>query len=364
MKRAWVILMGFLMGQSSLWATHDPNNPCVPEWGDWQVGQAPSIKIEGNDPDPIGVGESASVSVNITTTSGTKFREDINNCEHREDAPLEIGSQTVSWTASNANPSSGSGTTASFTPISAGESQITFNAEGKTTDPDGTYTDSKTLNLKVVEVQSLTPSEGTEIDDGDGDGDTKSYVVCAQDSGTITVKATPNPSVPEDKLPSSWTMEGGQGSGKLERTVSKTTPDTPTITAKSGTSSKTTKIYVIKVQFSAFDGLCEDTTLPVNVTINPSLPSGLKATLKLTTRVGTGSATFSDGTVSKEITGNTSVTIKGVTASSDIDNIRLFAEIKGNGVRRKRGKETGSVHDTGQMLRTSDTRDEWRGRCG
>jgi len=108
------------------------------------------------------------------------------------------------------------------------------------------YSDS--CRVYVVEVASLLPDEGTEFDDGDADPDTKSFAVCIADTGVVTVTATPNPSVSEGNLPACWTLTGGTGSGKLSRTVDRTTSGITTITCTAGSSSKTTKVYVVEVQ--------------------------------------------------------------------------------------------------------------------
>ena len=108
-------------------------------------------------------------------------------------------------------------------------------------------TSSCAIKIIVVEVASLLPNEGTEIDDGDGNPDTKTFVVCKSDSGAVTVTATPNPGVAEASLPASWTLTGGTGTGKLSRTVDKTIPGTTTITCTAGTTSKTIKIMVVGV---------------------------------------------------------------------------------------------------------------------
>ena len=105
----------------------------------------------------------------------------------------------------------------------------------------------KQKQVTIVAVASLLPDEGTEIDDGDGDPNTTSYAVCIADTGVVTVTATPDPSVSEENLPACWTLTGGTGSGKLSRTVDKTTAGVTTITCSCNTSSKTTKIYVVEV---------------------------------------------------------------------------------------------------------------------
>jgi len=81
----------------------------------------------------------------------------------------------------------------------------------------------KTVTVKVVEVASATVSEGTEIDDGDGNPNTKTFVLC-KGTGNATVTAAANPIMTEAQLANScWTTTGGTGTAKLTRTVSKAT---------------------------------------------------------------------------------------------------------------------------------------------
>ena len=116
------------------------------------------------------------------------------------------------------------------------------------------YDKSDTFNrtVTVVEVASLLPDTGTEFDDGDGDSNTKSFAVCVG-TGVVTVTATPDPNVSEENLPGygytwGWTLEGGTGTSLLSRTVDKTTAGVTTITCTCGSSSKTTKIYVVELK--------------------------------------------------------------------------------------------------------------------
>ena len=125
--------------------------------------------------------------------------------------------------------------------------------------------------VTVVEVASLLPDEGVEIDDGDGDPDTKSFVICIADSGVVTVTATPDPNISEEKLPGygyswGWELTGGDGDSLLFRTVDRTTAGVTTITCTCGSSSKETKIYVVKVDINA--GLSEPNELDPGKYIN------------------------------------------------------------------------------------------------
>lgn len=107
--------------------------------------------------------------------------------------------------------------------------------------------------LKVIEVKSLEPEPdmGEEIDDGDEDPDTRTFVVAAAETGVVTVNATPNPDVADAMLlPDSWTLTGGSGAGKLSRTIDRTTPGIYTLTCTCGTSEKKTKVIVFKAELA------------------------------------------------------------------------------------------------------------------
>jgi hypothetical protein len=113
---------------------------------------------------------------------------------------------------------------------------------------------SDTITVTAIEVASLLPDVGTEIDDGDGNPNTKSFAVCVC-PGVVTVTATPNPGVSEEDLPDCWALAGGIGTSRLTRTVDRTTPAKTILTCTCGSSSKTTRIYVVKVDVDA--GLSE-----------------------------------------------------------------------------------------------------------
>jgi len=72
----------------------------------------------------------------------------------------------------------------------------------------------------VIKVDSIRPDIGQEVDDGDGDDSTKVFVVSVAELSDVTVAATLDPCIAETELPSGWTLNGGQGLGKLQRTVS------------------------------------------------------------------------------------------------------------------------------------------------
>ncbi len=103
--------------------------------------------------------------------------------------------------------------------------------------------------ITVVEVAGLAPDIGVEIDDGDDNPDTRTFVVPVASSGVITVTAIPNPPLPEASLPASWSLTGGTGTGKLQRTVNRTQESELTCTC--GTSSKTLKIIPFTVEVFA-----------------------------------------------------------------------------------------------------------------
>ena len=102
--------------------------------------------------------------------------------------------------------------------------------------------------IHVVEVASLEPSGGEQIDDGDGDSDTNTYVMAVNDGQSLTITATPNPGLPANELPSGWDLKGGVGTDKLTRTIDLSKAETHTLKATCGTSSKTTTIHVVKVE--------------------------------------------------------------------------------------------------------------------
>jgi len=129
--------------------------------------------------------------------------------------------------------------------------------------------------LKVVEVASLEPDEGTEIDDGDSDPDTKLFVVCIvapSPASTLTVTATPNPSVAEADLPDCWTLTGGTGTGKLTRTVDKTTAGETVIACSCGADSeKITTIWVVKGQVNLLSTpACDGEVAEVDLIFTPA----------------------------------------------------------------------------------------------
>jgi len=102
----------------------------------------------------------------------------------------------------------------------------------------------------IVEVEKLEANEGDEWDDEDGSDDTKTVVLKKDPSGDVTVTATPKPIMAEAHLPACWSLTGGTGSGKLMRTVTKTTAAKTSIKAKAGTSKKDLDVVVAKAVFT------------------------------------------------------------------------------------------------------------------
>jgi hypothetical protein len=112
-----------------------------------------------------------------------------------------------------------------------------------------------------VKVESLQPDPGPgieEIDDGDGNPNTKSFLVKIADAGVVTVRAMPNPVVAEGNLPGrdiwgwGWTLTGGIGTSRLTRTVDRTTLGVTTITCVCGSSWKRTTIYVYEAKLKLY----------------------------------------------------------------------------------------------------------------
>lgn len=149
----------------------------------------------------------------------------------------------IEWSAPGGDPSTGSGETFITNWDTPGPKTVT--ATGCSNSMDKQVT--------VVEVASLLPDVGTEIDDGDNDPNTKSFVICLAEPNTpdpnIIVTATPAPNVSEPNLPACWSLSGS-GTSKLERAVDKTTVGATTITCTCNTSSKQTTIYVVKVEIT------------------------------------------------------------------------------------------------------------------
>ena len=97
-----------------------------------------------------------------------------------------------------------------------------------------------------IGVASLSPDDGTEFDDKDGDPNTKSFIVniLEDGEGVVTVTATPNPGMSADDLPSCWSLTGGDVQDKLHTEVDKAICGTTIVTCTARTSYKQITIYV------------------------------------------------------------------------------------------------------------------------
>ncbi|MDI6774005.1 MAG: hypothetical protein QME60_01215 [Verrucomicrobiota bacterium] len=144
-----------------------------------------------------------------------------------------------------------------FPALGPGRYEVTVSA-GVTSSPNGSpVTKSATfppLPLIVLKVESLLPDNiEREVDDGDGNSDTRLFVVdiSATAGDVVTVTATPFPNVAEADLPSCWTLTGGIGVGKLQRTIDRTTPSKTVLKCECGTSGKETTVYVVACRWSA-----------------------------------------------------------------------------------------------------------------
>jgi hypothetical protein len=184
----------------------------------------------------------------------------------------------------------------------SGDRTVTVTVTEASTEPPtcgcGDESDSYSRNIKVVEVASLLPDVGTEFDDGDGNPNTKSFVVCTADAGVVTVTATPNPSVGEQCLPGypygwGWQLEGGSGGSWLFRTVDRTWPGVTTITCTCGSSSKTTKIYVAKGDVHLWRySACDGEQANVDLIVTPTDVKDLVTSVQFTATVPNGVTNF------------------------------------------------------------------------
>ena len=84
---------------------------------------------------------------------------------------------------------------------------------------DDIGSDTATENITICKVESITPNYGEEVDDGDNNDKTKVYVYQVGNSD-VNISVTLSPALNENELPAGWTIECGNGEGKLMRTVS------------------------------------------------------------------------------------------------------------------------------------------------
>jgi len=107
------------------------------------------------------------------------------------------------------------------------------------------------LKIAVVKVDALLPDNiEREIDDGDDNPDTRTFVVnmTTNAGDLVTVTAKPDPNIAEADLPSCWTLEvtegTASGSGKLVRTIDRTQAAKTVLRCSCG-NEKITTVYVV-----------------------------------------------------------------------------------------------------------------------
>lgn len=179
--------------------------------------RCPQITFNPNPPRAIAIGGSGTIGVSITPSSAQSL------------VSFDTANEAIAT-------ASGGGSSVTVNGISAGSTSVRAKVNGHVC---------ASVPVRVVEVASLTPNEGEEIDDGDDDPDTKVYIVCKAASGNVTVTAVPNPVTAEVDLPAAWSLTGGTGAGKLSRVVSKTVVGNTFIQAACGTSRKTLTIRIV-----------------------------------------------------------------------------------------------------------------------
>ena len=85
------------------------------------------------------------------------------------------------------------------------------------------------IQVSVIRVETIQPDSMPnlqEIDDGDGNSKTRIFIVPIAEPMEypvipVTVRATIAPSLSESQLPADWTLQGGIGTEKLTRTISR-----------------------------------------------------------------------------------------------------------------------------------------------
>ncbi|MHC4083841.1 MAG: hypothetical protein ACYSWZ_00950 [Planctomycetota bacterium] len=191
------------------------------------------------------------------------------DCDYTGECPTSTGDDvTITWSddtgraSSVAFPTGNPGTNPTWkAPDDGGDVEVTATASDGTSQYDDEGSPSKSITVTVVEVASLLPDQGTEVDDDDDNPDTKTYIIALAATGVVTVTATPNPSLSEVDLPDCWILSGA-GSSKITRTVDKTTTGTTVFTCTAGSSSKTTTISVIDslIVLARKASVCVDST--------------------------------------------------------------------------------------------------------
>jgi hypothetical protein len=326
------VLLGYLLGVTAHAADQ---NPCVADWK-WVVSADPELTITAPKDVPNSCVGQITVSSTVTAIAGQKQYVDLNNCpespQHNPE-PMPI-SPVNTWQLylypPGTTPTSGSGTSATFTTVQGGTVVVQFETRATVSNPawDSGLIADQTNPFRVFEVASISTDLGPEICEN---GNTKTWVTTAG-PGTITVTATPNPSVAsESELPSCWTLAGGIGSSRLYRTIDKSVPGTYTVTCTAGTSQKNATVVVVSASVSI------TARIPVyggpspiqgnaTVTLNPSpLPCGFVTATISRSGGSSGAATFDDGSTTRDISQSCVLSVRG-TANSDLkDNMRISA---------------------------------------
>ena len=108
--------------------------------------------------------------------------------------------------------------------------------------------------MAVIKVESILPNIGKEVDDLDKNYNTKVFVISVTNTIDIIVTATISPTIAESDLPMGCTMAGGQGSGKLQRTVSAGIPSKTefTFTCCGADSGLKTTVYVYDAKLGLY----------------------------------------------------------------------------------------------------------------
>lgn len=187
-------------------------------------------------------------------------------------------SDTCTWSATHGTIN-GSCSSASYQAPSSGVRDTIKVTVTRTGSCSTTGSDSRSVSIDVFEVESLLPDEGKEIPDGDGNPDTKLFVVGYQDSllpNNVNVKAKSKPSMGLfTTIPSCWSLTGGNspilGSGKLSRNVPKGTARRTVINAQAGTSKKQTTILILGYEVQHLGGsVCDGNSANISIKPKPS----------------------------------------------------------------------------------------------
>jgi len=128
--------------------------------------------------------------------------------------------------------------------------------------------------VTVVGVESLDPIWGFCCFWQDAEEHWKKYCVATGLLDTVLVQATPDPSwVTESQLPPGWEMAGGNGTGKLTRTVDVSVPNLETIAVRCGSSFERRSIYVVGMDIIwTVDAVYADAKADVPIVFRISAP--------------------------------------------------------------------------------------------